>query len=568
MESNGKKGFLIIAAIAVVAIALVFVGINVTKNIGKKQTVVQTEKAADKLKSMINSKKLTLETAAPVTSTIDLLQETSLADELPVLKDEDLSVQGKADIVLEAFASPEKAGTDKEYNGWWIEVAKSFNKQKFEVNGKTCAISVRNVTSGLGVDYMVSGVKMPGIFSPSSKFWGAMAKAQGVDLVLLDDGVAGNVAGIVISNEKYNEVKEKYGTVDLSTISQAVTDDILLFGYTTPNTSSTGLNYIMFDLYGFDAIDPLSDEAIEGFQNFQKNVPVIAQTTMQMQTAAEKGKLDAFVYESQVWENSPTLHKKYKFVPFGIRHDNPVYVPANLTADQKEVAQMFIDYCKQDEWVKLATKYGFNSMNDYVAEDIEFDGATLLGAQQAWKENKDNGKTIIAVFVADMSGSMKGDKYNALQTSLINGMQYIDSKNQIGLVTYNDVVTICCPIAEFDLKQQSLFKGAVENMVAYGGTATINGVIVGLDMLLDAKEKNPDSELMLFILSDGERNTGYTYNDIEELVAQTGIPIYSIGYEDKVPMLDSLSEINEAVKINATSDDVIYKLKNLFNSSL
>ena len=564
---KNKKGILIILAIAVVVGLLAFFGISATQNIGKNQSQVTSEAAADKIKSMIK-KRITVTKANPVKSTVDLLNETSLADELPVLKDEDLAVQGRADIVLEVFASPEKAGTDKDYNSWMIQVAKAFNKEGITVNGKTGAISVRNITSGLGMDYMVSGVRVPEIYSPSSQFWGSMSKAQGVDLVLLDEGIAGNVAGIVISNEKYDELVKEYGVVNLNTVSQAVTEGKLLFGYTTPNTSSTGLNYVMFDLYGFDANNPLSDDAIEGFQNFQKNVPFVAQTTMQMQIAADKGSLDAFVYESQVWENSPTLHKKFKFVPFGIRHDNPVYIPANLTADEKELAQLFVDYCKKDEWVQLATKYGFNSMNDYEPEYTNFDGATLLGAQQAWKENKDNGKTIIAVFVADMSGSMKGDKYNLLQTSLINGMQYINTKHMIGLVTYSNNVTICCPIAEFDLTQQSLFKGAVETMVADGGTATIDGVLVGMDMLLDAKESYPDAELMLFVLSDGELNRGYSYRDVEALIEQTGIPIYTIGYAADVPMLENLSNINEAAKINATSDDVVYKLKNLFNSNL
>lgn len=565
--SKEKRALLIIVAVALCVGVLIFFGISATQNIGKNQAQVTTEAASDKIKSMIN-KRIKVSTAEPVKSTVDLLNETSLADELPVLKDEDLAVNGKADIVLEVFASPEKAGTDKDYNSWMIQVAKAFNKEKITVNGKTCAISVRNITSGLGMDYMVSGVRVPEIYSPSSMFWGSMAKAQGVDLELLDEGIAGNVAGIVISNSKYDEVAKEYGAVNLNTVSQAVTDGVLLFGYTTPNTSSTGLNYVMFDLYGYDANNPLSDDAIEGFQNFQKNVPFVAQTTMQMQVAADKGSLDAFVYESQVWENSPTLHSKYKFVPFGVRHDNPVYIPSNLSTDEKEAAKLFVDFCKQDEWVKLATKYGFNSMNNYVPEYTDFDGATLLGAQKAWKENKDNGKTIIAVFVADMSGSMKGDKYNALQASLINGMQYIGQQHQIGLVTYSNNVTICCPIAEFDLTQQSLFKGAVETMVANGGTATIDGVLVGMDMLLDKQKEYPDAELMLFVLSDGEWNTGYSYRDVETLIEQTGIPIYTIGYAANVELLDKLSNINEAAKINATSDDVIYKMKNLFNSNL
>lgn len=42
-----------------------------------------------------------------------------------------------------------------------VDVAKKFNKEGFEVGDKTVAVSVRNVTSGLGVDYIVSGVRVP-----------------------------------------------------------------------------------------------------------------------------------------------------------------------------------------------------------------------------------------------------------------------------------------------------------------------------------------------------------------------------------------------------------------------
>ena len=562
--STGKK-IAILVAVVVVAWIAIMTGIRLTENRNANSTQLDRQAAANKISSMIEKKILVTE-LDPVMSTVDLLDSTSLADELPTLKDEDLSVQGKADIVIEVFASPEKAGTD--YNSWMVEVARDFNRERFEVDGKTVAVSVRNVTSGLGLDYITSGVRVPEIYSPSSVFWGEMAKANGVDLELVEPSLAGNVAGIVINNNKYEEMIDTYGAVTVQTVMQAVSEGNLLFGYTTPNTSSTGLNYVMFALYGADSKNPLSDTAIDAFTAFQVNIPFVAQTTMQMQKAADSGSLDAFVYESQVWENSPTLHGKYHFVPFGVRHDNPAYIPSNLSRDEREAVRLFLDYCKTDESVKLATKYGFNSMNDYEPEKDSFNGSTLLSAQQAWKENKDNGKTIVAVFVADVSGSMKGEKLNALQQSLINSMKYIGSDNRIGLVTYSTDVQIACPIAEFDLTQQSKFKGAVESMWADGITATCDGLLVGLDMVLKDIADDPNVEGIVFLLSDGELNQGYNLSQIKDYVSTVGIPIYTIGYHTEQDLLKKISEINEAACIDATSDDVVYKLKNLFNSNL
>ncbi len=72
----------------------------------------------------------------------------------------------------------------------------------------------------------------------------------------------------------------------------------------------------------------------------------------------------------------------------------------------------------------------------------------------------------------------------------------------------------------------------------------------------------------MFVLSDGETNRGHSLKDIQESIDALNIPIYTIGYNADIPALESISAINEAASINADSDDVIYKLKNLFNSSL
>ena len=48
------------------------------------------------------------------------------------------------------------------------------------------------------------------------------------------------------------------------------------------------------------------------------------------------------------------------------------------------------------------------------------------------------------------------------------------------------------------------------------------------------------------------------------------IPVYTIGYGTGANMdtLGAISSINEAASISANTDDVIYKIKNLFNAEL
>ena len=235
---------------------------------------------------------------------------------------------------------------------------------------------------------------------------------------------------------------------------------------------------------------------------------------------------------------------------------------------KKEILRQFAQFCQTEENQKLAKEYGFNVDLNYTVEQREVDGTTLLNAQELWKKEKDSGKPILAVFVADVSGSMDGEPLNSLKTSLINGMQYINTTNYVGLVSYSDEVVINVPVGQFNLNQQSAFKGAVESLSASGGTATFDGIIVATDMLLAAKEQYPDAKLMMFVLSDGETNRGYSLKDIQEPIDALNIPIYTIGYNADIPALESISAINEAASINADSDDVVYKLKNLFNSGL
>jgi Ca-activated chloride channel family protein len=89
-------------------------------------------------------------------------------------------------------------------------------------------------------------------------------------------------------------------------------------------------------------------------------------------------------------------------------------------------------------------------------------------------------------------------------------------------------------------------------------------------MLLKKQQEVPDAKLMLFVLSDGQQNEGYTFNRITPIVGGLRIPIYSIAYNldsggTAESELQNLSRINEAVLINANSEDLINQLRNLFN---
>lgn len=196
------------------------------------------------------------------------------------------------------------------------------------------------------------------------------------------------------------------------------------------------------------------------------------------------------------------------------------------------------------------------------------DGSVILNALNVYKENKDSGSPIVAVFVTDVSGSMEGEPLTALQHSLINSMKYINKRNYIGLVSYADDVTINVPIKQFDMTQQTYFKGGVESLRAAGATATFDGIIVAADMIQKAMQDIPNAKPMIFVLSDGETNQGYNLNDVRNVLVSLKMPVYTIGYNANINALKEISGINEAASIDASTADVAYQLKTLFNANM
>ena len=505
-------------------------------------------------------------TATPVKSSVEYTEdEDTTADELPDLENNKVTAQATTDLYAEIWCSPEKAGNGSD--GWMRELADQFNASGYEVGGQRVSVQIRNVSSGLGNDYITTGKATPDGYTPSNRLWIDMLGAKGIECNSVRERTVGNVAGFLLDKAHYDELVEKYGQCDLKAVTESTGAGELTMGYTNPFTSSTGLNFLVSTLQRYDRKDPLSDAAVEGFRQFQANVPFVAMTTVQMRDAAERGSLDGFVLEYQLYANDSTLSKSYKFVPFGYRHDNPLVTLPTTDPTKKQIIELFADYCDENG-AELAERYGFNGMESYKSENPEIDGATLLAAQKLYKDNKDMGKPVVAVFVADISGSMDGAPLRALQESLINSMRYINANNYVGLVSYSDYVTIELPIGKFDLNQQAYFKGAVESLRAGGGTATFDGIAVGAQMVQQALAQYPDAKPIIFVLSDGETNSGYDLTDVEGILKALRIPVYTIGYNANIAALKKISSINEAASIDASTDDVVYQLKNLFNANM
>lgn len=558
--SRFGKTVVTLTVIAVAVFSVVYIGIRLTSNLGKDKAQITAESAGKNLEKLY--KDISITTASAIKGQIDL-DPASVGDSLPDIAKFPISVDSTTASFAEIFSSTEKSGTGND--GWLNEVAADFNKSGTQVNGKPISVKIRNIASGTATDYIRSGKYVPDAFTPSNELWGEMVKAQGIPAQLVSKRLTGNVAGIVTSKKKFDELTAKYGSVNVKTITDAIAANELAMGYTDPFASSTGLNFLLTSLRTFDSGNLLGDKAVSGFERFQTNVPFTASTTLQMRDAAKSGMLDAFVLEYQTYVNAADLKGGYVFTPFGVRHDSPLYALGNISPEKLEIIRKFAAFVEQDKYQKTAGDKGFNGLNDYKAEFDPPGGDVLSAAQKLWKEKKDAGRPIAAVFVADVSGSMAGEPLNRLKKSLVTGQKYLGRNNSIGLVSYSSNVTIQLPVSKYDANQQSLFVGAVNSLQSGGGTATFDGIIVAMRMLKEAMTANPEIRPLIFVLSDGETNEGHSLKDVQSLIETYKIPIYTIGYNANIKALQSISSINEAASINADTDDVVYKISNLLN---
>lgn len=553
-----KTSIVIIGILAVVVFGIVFAVVNTTKNIDKPKNTMSTDVALKKLDTLYDKLKVNRPTPKkdPEFQPVDEYEEKIAV--LPDISEYPFVVNPTTDDFLTIYSSEDKAE-------WFTDVANKFNQSGPTADGKPVSVCVRIIPSNISGDFIISGKYKPDVYAPPSRIDGEKIISQGVYANLIEEKLAGNVSGVIVTAQKYKELTTKYNTVTIKNIIDEVMGGRLALGYASPLSDGDGFNFIITLMMESDVNNPLSEESIEKLRGFQDKVPFIAYDSEQLKSSLNSGALDAIVLNSQAYEKSSSLKSSYEFVPFGIRQDNPIYSIGDASAIKKQITTQFVEFCKTAERQKSATDKGFNRFNDY-SYTVNITGSTIMQIQEAYKKEKNGSSDITAIFVADISGSMEGAPLLNLKASLNRAIEVIDSNTNIGLITFSDDVNIAVPIAKFDNNQKSYFSNAVKYMSANGGTAMFDAIVVAEKMLMDVKERNPNTKVMLFVLTDGESNRGYNFKHIEELTRGIKIPIYTIGYNANIDILKELSDINEAATMNADSDNIIYRLESLFNS--
>lgn len=561
-----KSVFPVIATIAVVGVVLVVFSQTVLRDSNVSTSTMTTEQAYADLSGKM--KRIGVQEVTVTPQQLDVSEFLDAKDELPDIESSyPFVVEGTGDVNIEIFSSGEKAA-ESGSDSFLAEMAKKFNNQHNKTaDDKTMSVSLRSIPSGTAAEYISTGKYQPECYTPSNTLFGELVKNEGVELTVETPRLVGNVAGILVSKNTADMLRTDYGEASVNSVLNATIDGKMMMGYSNPYTSATGLNFLLSALANSGSDNIVDAAAVESFQKFQTNVPLVSFTTQQMVQSADKGVVDGLVMEFQSYQNDPTLQRNYEFIPFGIRHDNPLYSVGSISADKKDVITAFVSFCEQNKAV--ATKDGFNGMDDYTYVGKEFDGNTIAQAQSVWKEEKDSGIPIVAEFVVDTSGSMRGEPINALKTAMINTIQYINDDNYIGIIGFDSEVREYLPIDKFSLNQKTLYKGAVNSLDASGNTAMYNGLCVAMDRIYQkSQELGGNCTPIIFVLTDGDSNTGCRFSETKDIIAGMNIPIYTISYNYAADSLSELASINEAASIVGNSEDITYKLRNLFNAEM
>jgi len=477
------------------------------------------------------------------------------------------TIRGWGDIV---------GGRDRPADGLTTEIAEAFNMAEIRLaDGRPAKLRVRYIASGTAYEFIASGRYMPDAYSPVHHLWIRMLEEKGVQVTPIAESMAMSAGGVVIRDEFADRLRAPDGSLDVKTMIDEVVRGDLAMGYTNPFASSTGLNFLVTILSSFaggDEAAMLSPAVADTFEQFQRNVPFIALTTVEMRESvlSEGGSLDGFVMGYQTFISAPQLKAGFEFIPFGVAHDQPLYAVGDLEPAKLEVLELFAKFADQPRFRTKADEYGWNRdlATRFTPTVPTPSGETLVRAQRLWKQKKDAGQPIAAVFLSDISGSMNGARIAGVKQALIQGSEFIGQENSIGLVLFSDNVRVVLPVRKFDLKHRARFVAAVEDMRTGGSTAMYDGVIEALSLLVEEKRRNPAVKPMLFVLTDGETNEGHDYGDVEAMVRSLGIPVNTVGYEANFAEITRLARLVEATTMKAGEGDVVYKIANLLNAKM
>ncbi len=488
-------------------------------------------------------------------------------------------------VTLEIFSSSEKANVGKANERWLVDVAEQFNEQNITVtSGEQIQVAIRKIASGTAARLLSAQVAQPAGYSPSNDLWVQMIESAGVETIPMIDQLVPNTAGWVVQDQVYQTLVAE-GDVSFEALLDQILSGQVAVGYPNPYSSSTSLNllYTLFwDAAGHQTLadqltltDLQSPQVNSVFNAFQQQVLITTHTTLDLQEIfiRDPDELQAFPLEYQNYQTLITLpgFEDVKFIPFGIPHHNPLVGFGWNTPTTQEALTLFGEFATSPLMQQLGTEQGF--IETPYLEQTNYppipEGEVLTAAQTYWKGQKDAGRTVYMMIVIDVSGSMEGLPLKAVQEGLRIASREINSGNHVGLIAFNANPTYLLPLAPFDMLQHQRLLAAIDNLRADGGTAMYDGMMVALADLMQQAATDPNGRYYLLVLSDGQTNEGFAFDQIQQILEYSNIRVYPIAYGDvNMAEMEAIAALRESTVQVGTPENVQSLLKGLLQTNL
>lgn len=488
-------------------------------------------------------------------------------------------------VYIEIWSSSEKSNALKESERWLVDVAEAFNGQQVRISsGQVIQVGVRRVPSGLAAQMIAANAAQPNGFTPANGLWMAWLESEGVTPEITTDRLVPNQAGFVVDEATYQALSAG-GEPDFETVLDAVLSGNLAIGYPNPYVSTTALNLlytICWHAAGHNETgQPLtvanlqSPDVSSVFDTFQNQVVITTPTAPDLMQLfiRDPDKLQAFPLEYQDYVNLRKLpgFERTAYIPFGVPHYSPLAGFEWNTPAQREALQKLTDFAISEPMQQLAATKGFELTAYLQGANLPPmpSGEVLKAAQAFWKQRKDGGRSVYMMIVIDTSGSMEGDRLQAVQAGPRVAIRQINTGNQVGLMTVSDAPARLVNIAPSDTLQQQRLLAAIDSLRADGGTAMYDAMMVALADLLDQQKADPDGRFYMLLLTDGAANEGLTFSEVQEILRYSDVRVYPIAYgEVDQQELQAIATLRESTVQEGTPENIEELLKGLFQTSL